>query len=126
MQVRRQTRVGHAKAEKEAKIAIGEGEREYLRKQGEGRALAAREEGLAKAEGESERVREMLLTLNQLPIDEINKMELLKTMFQGDQYREAMRMWSSMGRSARGSAPNLASSGDGGVPSSPAEGTRPE
>jgi regulator of protease activity HflC (stomatin/prohibitin superfamily) len=126
VQVRRQTQIGYAEARKEAKIALGEGEREYLRKQGEGRALAAREEGLAKAEGESERVREMLLALNQLPIDEVNKLELLKTMFQGDQYRDAMRMWSSMGRSARGFVPQSASSGDGGTPSSSSEGTRSE
>lgn len=98
------TTVTHAEAERQAKIKIGEGEREYLRQQGEGKALAAREEGLAKAEGESERVREILLALAQIPIDEKSKMDLLKTIFQGDQYRDAIRMWSVMGRTGRGLA----------------------
>lgn len=111
--------------EAQIKRIRGDGEREYLRKQGEGRALAAREEGMAKAEGESERVREMLLALSQLPIDDNSKAELLKTMFQGDQYRDAMRMWSSMGRSGRSFAPQSTGSGGGGAPSSSEE-TRPE
>ena len=124
VEVRRKTKVIQAEGDKEAKIKIGEGEREYLRNQGEGKALAAREEGLAKAEGESERVREMLLALNQLPIDDNSKAELLKTMFQGDQYRDAMRMWSSMGRSARSSGSQFSGDGDVGAPPS-SNGTRP-
>ncbi len=108
-----------AEAERQAKITIGEGEREYLRKQGEGKALAAREEGLAKAEGESERVREMLIVLSQLPIDDKSKMNLLRTIFRGDQYREAVRMLMMISRSARGAVPRVA--GDGSVDTSPAE-----
>jgi regulator of protease activity HflC (stomatin/prohibitin superfamily) len=109
---RRQTKVIEAEGEKEAKITIGEGEREYLRKQGEGRALAAREESLAKAEGEFERVREMLIALDRLPIDDNSKVELLKTLFQGDQYRDAMRMWTRMGSGGRGITSPLADGGE--------------
>lgn len=125
VEVRRRTKVIQAEGEKEAKIAMGDGEREYLRKQGEGRALAAREEGLAKAEGESERVRELLVVLAQLPIDDNSKLELLKTVFQGDQYRDALRIWSSMGRSMRGSAPQVIGDGDTNTPRFP-ESSRPE
>jgi hypothetical protein len=66
----------------------------------------------------------MLLALNQLPIDDNSKAELLKTMFQGDQYRDAMRMWSSMGRSARSSGSQSSGDGDAGAPPS-SNGTRP-
>ncbi|MBI5301665.1 MAG: hypothetical protein HY868_05980 [Chloroflexi bacterium] len=111
VEVQSQTKVKQAEAEKKAKIEIGEGEREYLRREGEGKAMAAREEGLAKAEGESEKIRQFLLTLAQLPIDEERKAELVKTLLQGEQYRDAMRMWSSMGRSARGFSPQAPSDG---------------
>jgi regulator of protease activity HflC (stomatin/prohibitin superfamily) len=114
-QVRATVTVSQAEADKRAHIARGEGEREYLRKQGEGKALAVREENLAKAEGESEIIRQFLLALAQLPINEERKADLVKTLLQGEQYRDAMRMWSSMGRAARGAGFRNVDGGDSGT-----------
>jgi regulator of protease activity HflC (stomatin/prohibitin superfamily) len=121
-EIRLQAVVIQAEAEKKAKIIRAEGEREFLKQEGEGKALAAREEGLAKAEGEAEKVRQFLVTLAQLPIDEERKAELVKTLLQGDQYRDLMRMWTTPGRSARDSSQRATDDGSADtVP--PTEGT---
>jgi regulator of protease activity HflC (stomatin/prohibitin superfamily) len=90
--------VTKAEAEKQKRIAQGEAEKEFLSRQGEGKAFATREEGYAKAESEVEKIRQFLVALAQLPIDDMQKSRLIQSLVQGDQYRDLMGLSAVMSR----------------------------